>query len=109
MFRVLGGADVGYIGNGGTLTMTGISVPTDGNYTVQIGYANGDSTPRTGQISFNGAAPITVSFPPSGGWGTISRLSVSGAFKAGAANTLIFSNPSGWAPDIDGITAPTAQ
>ena len=104
-----GGADVGYIGNGGTLTMTGISVPADGNYTVQIGYANGDSAPRSAQISFNGAAPVTVSFPPSGGWGTISRLSVSGAFKAGAANTLIFSNPSGWAPDIDGISAPTAQ
>ncbi|PCE28749.1 alpha-galactosidase [Paraburkholderia acidicola] len=104
-----GGADVGYVGNGGTLTMTGISVPADGNYTVQIGYANGDSSPRSAQISFNGAAPVTVAFPPSGGWGTISRLSVSGAFKAGAANTLIFSNPSGWAPDIDGITAPTAQ
>jgi alpha-galactosidase len=103
-----GGEDVGYIGNGGTLTMNGISVAADGTYTVLVGYANGDSAPRSAQISFNGTTPVTVSFPPTGGWNTISTLAVTGTFKSGSANTLIFSNPSGWAPDIDGIGAPTA-
>jgi alpha-galactosidase len=34
---------------------------------------------------------------------------VTGTFKSGSANALIFSNPSGWAPDIDGVGAPAAQ
>ncbi|WP_323117910.1 carbohydrate-binding protein [Burkholderia alba] len=104
-----GGQDVGYIGNGGTLTINGIAAAADGAYTVQIGYANGDSADRVAQISFDGAAPVTVSFPPTGGWSTTSTLTVSGTFKAGGANTLMFSNPSGWAPDIDGIGAPATQ
>lgn len=103
-----GGADVGYIGNGGTLTMNGITAAADGKYTVLIGYANGDSAPRSAEISFNGTTPVTVSFPPTGGWNTISTLAVTGTFKSGSANTLIFSNSSGWAPDIDGIGTPVA-
>ncbi len=109
-----GGQDVGYIGNGdgtsnGTLTINGISVPADGTYSVAIAYVNGDSTPRSAQLSFDGAAPITVSFPSTGGWGSVSTLTVTGAFKQGSANTLKFSNPTGWAPDIDGIAAPAKQ
>ncbi|MGH8778388.1 carbohydrate-binding protein [Paraburkholderia sp.] len=104
-----GGADVGYIGNGGTLTMNDIAVSADGTYTVQIGYANGDSSPRSADISFNGSTPVTIAFPPTGGWNTISTLPVTGTFKSGSTNALIFSNPSGWAPDIDGISAPTAS
>ncbi len=109
-----GGQDVGYIGNGdgtsnGTLTINGISVAADGTYSVAIAYVNGDSTPRSAQLSFDGAAPITVSFPSTGGWGSVSTLTVTGAFKQGSANTLKFSNPTGWAPDIDGIAAPAKQ
>ena len=104
-----GGADVGYVGNGGTLTINNISAPADGVYAVLVGYANGDSSPRSADISFNGSTPVTVSFPPTGGWNTISTLSVTGTFRSGTANALIFSNPSGWAPDIDGIGAPAAQ
>ncbi|WP_436967611.1 hypothetical protein [Burkholderia glumae] len=59
-------------------------------------------------MSFNGTTPVTVSFPPTGGWNTISTLAVTGTFKSGSANTLIFSNSSGWAPDIDGIGTPVA-
>jgi alpha-galactosidase len=91
------------------LTINNISVPADGTYTVLVGYANGDSAPRSADISFNGSTPVTVSFPPSGGWSTISTLAVTGTFKSGNANALIFSNPAGWAPDIDGVGAPAAQ
>lgn len=109
-----GGQDVGYIGNGdgtsnGTLTINGISVAADGTYSVVIAYVNGDSTPRSAQLGFDGAAPVSVSFPSTGGWGNVSTLTVTGAFKQGSANTLKFSNPTGWAPDIDGIAAPTKQ
>lgn len=107
-----GGQDVGYLGNGdgssnGTLTINGISVASDGTYNVVVSYVNGDSTARNAQLSFDGATPITVAFPPSGGWSTVSTLAVTGAFKQGSANTLKFSNPTGWAPDIDGIAAPS--
>ncbi len=102
---------VGFIGNGdagsnGTLTIKGIAAPGDGAYSVTLSYVNGDAAPRDAQLSFNGAAPITLAFPPSGGWGTVATLTVTGQFKQGGANTLTISNPSGWAPDIDGIGAP---
>ncbi|MBG0874906.1 alpha-galactosidase [Burkholderia sp. 9777_1386] len=109
-----GGQVVGYIGNGdgttnGTLTINGISAAADGTYSVSVAYANGDATPRSAQLSFNGAAPVTVSFPSTGGWGNVSTLKVTGAFKQGSTNTLKFSNPTGWAPNIDGIAAPVKQ
>ncbi|WP_175813730.1 alpha-galactosidase [Burkholderia contaminans] len=104
-----GGKSVGYIGNGGTLTFNGISVPKSGTYTVQILYANGKATARAAQVSFNGAAPVTVSFPPTGSFATTDSMQVTGSFNTGAQNTLTISNPSGWAPDIDGISAPLLQ
>ncbi|SPV20460.1 Secreted alpha-galactosidase [Burkholderia cepacia] len=109
-----GGQDVGYVGNGdgtsnGTLTINGISVAADGTYSVAIAYVNGDSAPRSAQLSFDGAAPVSVSFPSTGGWGNVSTLTVTGAFRQGSANTLKFANPTGWAPDIDGIGAPAKQ
>jgi alpha-galactosidase len=104
-----GGKKVGYIGNGGTLTINGITVPSNGTYTVQIAYINGDTTERSAQIGFDGAAPVTVSFPSTGGWTNVTTVSVTGTFQAGNSNTLTFSNPSGWAPDIDGISAPVSQ
>ncbi|WP_257128035.1 alpha-galactosidase [Burkholderia sp. MSMB1835] len=109
-----GGQDVGYIGNGdgtsnGTLTINGINVAASGTYSVSVSYANGDGAPRNAQISFDGATPVTVSFPSTGGWGNVSTLTVTGTFQQGSANTLRFSNPTGWAPDIDGIAAPVKQ
>ncbi|WP_175966495.1 CBM35 domain-containing protein [Burkholderia sp. BCC0322] len=104
-----GGKSVGYIGNGGTLTFNGISVPKSGTYTVQILYTNGNAAARAAQVSFNGAAPITVSFPPTGSFTTTDSMQVTGTFNAGAQNTLKISNPSGWAPNVDGISAPVLQ
>jgi alpha-galactosidase len=103
------GEYVGWLGEGSTFTMNGISVPTAGTYTFQIGYVNGDPTPRTAQISFNGATPITVTFPPSGSWTTTSSISVTGTFSAGSSNSLQFGNPTGYSANIYGITAPVLQ
>lgn len=101
-----GGKDVGYIGNGGTLVFNGVAAPSAGTYTVTIGYVNGDSAARSAQVSFNGAAPVTVSFPSTGGWSSTGTVQVTGVFQNGS-NTLAISNPSGWAPDIDGIAMPS--
>lgn len=104
-----GGQDVGYIGNGdgttdGTLSINGISAPTNGTYSVVVTYRNGDSVPRSAQVSFDAAPPVTVTFPQTGGWQNLSTMTVTGTFKQGSANTLMFSNPTGWAPDINGIS-----
>jgi alpha-galactosidase len=103
-----GGSKIGNIGNKGTLTINGISVPSDGTYTVPIAFMSA-SPMRSAQISFNGATPVTMNAPSTGGWTNSSTLSVTGTFKAGASNTLEISNPSGPAPDIDGIGAPVLQ
>lgn len=109
-----GGQKVGFLGNGdgtsnGTLTINAIAAPADGTYNLTISYVNGDAAPRNAQLSINGASPSTVAFPPTGGWGTVSSITVSGQFKQGKANTVKISNPSGWAPDIDGIATLAKQ
>lgn len=104
-----GGKSVGYIGNGGTLTFNGISIQKSGAYSVPILYANGNTSPRSAQISVNGAPPVTVSFQPTGSFASISVARVTAVFNAGTQNTLTISNPSGWAPDIDGIGTPVLQ
>ncbi len=110
--NVPGGTDVGYIGNGdgttnGTLTITGISVPTTGTYIVPIMYIDGDSG-RSALITVNGGTPITVNFPSTGSWTSYSTYTISVPLNQGASNTIEFSNPTGWAPDIIGLETPTS-
>ncbi|MGS0893794.1 family 20 glycosylhydrolase [Burkholderia stagnalis] len=101
------GTRVGYMGS---LTFNGIAVAADGTYTLQIGYGNARTTALTAQVSFNGGAPVVVTFPPTGGWGQIAAATVTGKFVQGAKNTLTIapvgagSNP----PDIDGLSQPVA-
>jgi hypothetical protein len=99
-----GGARVGNIGDGGTLTMNGITVATTGTYTVTIAYTNGDTTALTSLISVNGGATTSFSGPPTTNWNTPANGVISLNLTAGA-NTIEFSNPSATdTPDIDAIT-----
>ena len=68
-----------------------------GPATVTIGYASGER--RSAQLSVNGGAEQTIDFPSTGGYGRPGALSVTVTLNAGA-NTLRFSNRSGWAPDF---------
>ncbi|KUY93373.1 MULTISPECIES: family 20 glycosylhydrolase [unclassified Burkholderia] len=102
------GTRVGYMGS---LTFNGIAVAADGMYTLQIGYGNARTTPLTARVSIDGASPVVVTFPPTGGWGQIASVTVTGRFVKGSANTLTISpdgsgvNP----PDIDGISQPASS
>lgn len=98
-----GGAKVGYLGQSGTLEAPGLSVTTAGNKTVRIDYASAD--PRAAQPSVNGGAPVSVSFPATGSWSTTATTTV-GLDLAAGTNTLRFSAPGGYAPDIDRIRVP---
>jgi hypothetical protein len=59
-----GGKKVRFVGSGGTLTDNQVTVATAGTYRMTVAYLDRDG-PQA-QISANGAAPQTVSFPPTG-------------------------------------------
>lgn len=97
-----GGSKVGYLGNGsGTLRFNGIKVPSAGDYTLTIHYLNGESS-RPAVLSVNGGTGMQLSFPSSGGWTTVATQEMTAHLQAGS-NTLLFSQPIGYAPDIDRI------
>jgi alpha-galactosidase len=96
-----GGKKVGYVGSGGTLTFNGVSAPTDGDYAVTIAYLNGPPS-REVQISADGGASQTVSFTPTTDFDTVGITTISVHLTAGQ-NTILFANPSAYAPDFDRI------
>lgn len=96
-----GGAKVGYLGNGGTLTINGVNGGTGGATTVTVSYAS--AVARTAQVSVNGGAATTVSFPATADWNTVGTVAVPLTLAAGSVNTVKISNASDWAPDIDRI------
>lgn len=122
--RSCGGGEVGYLGHygtgDGTLTMT-IPVPSAGTYLLPIYYVMGTTVPETALLTINGAAPVTVTFPLTGGGsgGTSSTNNLSGTdqevivgtfvtLQAGI-NTIKFSNPTTGMPNIGGLGTPLLQ
>lgn len=109
-----GGKEVGYIGNGGsnTLTFGNVAVSVAGRYTVVIHYAENDRSgtgnyntnveSRTAQLSVNAGTATTLTFRNSYSWSDFWTLPVTVTLNAGT-NTLTFGNSSGYAPDIDYI------
>ena len=93
---------MGYVGNGTAnyLQFNTVTCAAAGTYTLTVHYASGEA--RSTQISVNGAAPLTVATPSTGGWDTVGTVTVSVALAAGT-NTLRFGNTTGWAPDFDRI------
>jgi hypothetical protein len=99
------GQKVGFVGNNsGTLQFNGVQSASAGTKTLTIYYASGEA--RSAQVSVNGGSASTVNFPGSGGWTTVASVQVSVTLNSGA-NTIKFSNSSGWAPDFDRITLNT--
>lgn len=103
---------VGDIGNGGTLTFTGVDGGSSGgSKLVSIDYINADYTMRNTDcsncrnafVSVNGGPAQQVQMPLSGqSWDILFEgyLVTLGGFKPGKNNTVEFANPSAWAPDI---------
>lgn len=102
-----GGSKVGFVGSGGTLTFTGVTVPADGTYPVIVAYLDGSDTGRQATVSVNGGAPTTVHFGPTGDFNTVGTLTVPLTLRAGA-NTVEFANPTDYAPDFDRILVPAS-
>jgi hypothetical protein len=96
-----GGDKAGYIGEGGTVTVT-VNVPTAGTYPVTLVYCDGSSTGRQADISVNGGASTLLSFTPTGSFTTIGAMTLAETLNAGS-NTIELSNPSAYAPDFNEI------
>jgi len=97
-----GGSKVGFVGEGGTLTFNGVSVPSAGTYQVTVAYLDGSATGRQADVSVNGGPAQLVQFTPTGSFSTVGTMTIPLALTAGA-NTIEFSNPSAYAPDFDRI------
>jgi alpha-galactosidase len=94
-----------YIGFGSTLTFENVPVSGSGWYAVTVNYINGDAQRREAVMAVNGNA-WRLSFPAGGDWSantTTQGITSLALFTAGV-NTVTFSNPAGWAPDIVSIT-----
>ncbi len=98
-----GGSLVNSVGNGATLRFNAVTAAGTGPALATIGYVNGDTATRTATLAVSGSATTVVAFPPTGSWTTPGTVTVLVQLTAGSANTLTFSNPSAWTPDLDGI------
>jgi alpha-galactosidase len=100
-----GGQKVGYVGDGGTLTVNGVSASQAGVYPVLIEYCDGSSggTGRSATITVNGVVVQTIVFTPTGSFTTPGTVTAYLPLNAGS-NTVEFSDASAYAPDFNGIT-----
>ncbi|MFP3466815.1 DUF4832 domain-containing protein [Leifsonia sp. SIMBA_070] len=94
-----GGSKVGYVGNGATLTFTGVA---GGVSSFRIAYAS--AVARTATVQVDGGTATTVGFPATADWNTVGTVTVNVAIPSGASHTITIANPTGWAPDIDRLT-----
>ena len=101
-----GNAKVGYLGNGGTLTINGVNGGSGGATTVTVYYAT--AATRSAQVSVNGGTATTVSFPSTGDWNTVGSVPVTLTLAAASSNTIKIANASDWAPDIDRVVVGSA-
>ncbi|HTN20241.1 MAG TPA: T9SS type A sorting domain-containing protein [Pelobium sp.] len=90
---------VGNLGgnSNGTLTNT-ITVDKEGDYLFTLYYASAD--PRSIYLTVNNETARKLDCMPSGGWNTVSTISIIIKLKAGS-NIIKFDQPSGWGPNID--------
>ncbi len=95
-----GGAKVGYVGEGGTLTFSNVDVATAGTYRLTIVYCSGD--PRPAMVTVNGGTPQALSFASTGSYSTTGAMTVPVALNEGN-NTIQFGDPGAYSPDFDRI------
>ncbi|KAJ2933574.1 hypothetical protein H1R20_g3510, partial [Candolleomyces eurysporus] len=102
-----GGSCVGYLGNGGSLTINNVQ-GIGADQWISLYYANADSTWRNTTVSANGGAAVRVDQPNTGGGTVVLSVPVKLFLRSGA-NSLTFSaGQSNWAADLDKIVVYTA-
>ncbi|KAF8973856.1 galactan 1,3-beta-galactosidase [Flammula alnicola] len=102
-----GGKAVGYLGNGGSVTLNNIQ-GIGANQWVSLYYANGDSTWRNTTVSVNGGASILVDQPNTGGGHVLLSVPVKLNLQNGANSITVSANQTTYAADLDKIVVYTA-
>lgn len=95
-----GGAIVGGLWAGSSLTMNGIEVEEGGVYTMTVHYISGD--PRSFELSVNGGTSDHYDLPRTADWGTLGTYAIEIELQAGS-NTIAFDDKGWYSPDIDRI------
>jgi Pectate lyase len=107
-------AHAGFTGNGyaNTENVDGASIEWQvdasvyGSATINIRFANGGSTSRSGTLFLNGGADgsYSVDLPATGGWAAWQSVEVSTYLQAGANTVTLVADTSSGLPNIDAIT-----
>ncbi|WP_309121219.1 carbohydrate-binding protein [Paenibacillus sp.] len=95
-----GGRIVGNLWGGSTLRFQDVVVPEAGIYTMTVRYISGD--PRSVAIGANGAPGDRFDLPSTGSWSTLGSYELEIELAQGA-NSILFDDGGGYAPDIDRI------
>jgi hypothetical protein len=97
-----GGRYVGQIDYSDSYVQFDVQAPTAGAYTLEIRYANGTTAASTHNLSINGGAAQTVSYPVTAGWGQFSTVSTTVNLTSGA-NTIRLTKGSAGYAELDYI------
>ncbi|KZP12634.1 carbohydrate-binding module family 35 protein [Athelia psychrophila] len=98
-----GGEAVGYLGNGGSVTIKNVAGNGAGQW-VSLYYANGDSTFRNTTVSVNGGAAVVVQQPNTGGGSVLLSVPVKLTLANGATNSItVGAGQMNYAGDLDRI------
>jgi alpha-L-fucosidase len=81
--------------------VTGVQTDAAGNATVTFRYANGTTTNRPVNLTVNGTAAGSLSFPPTASWDTWANASVTVNLNSGANTVRLTSTDAGGAPNLD--------
>ncbi|MFG2038472.1 carbohydrate-binding domain-containing protein [Dactylosporangium sp. NPDC048998] len=101
-----GGRAVTGVGNGRYLSFVGVDVAQPGDYRVTIAYLSADD--RRCSIG-TGRRRTQVSFPASGGLGSVATVTVTVQLQAGRNTVEAGNTPGRWCPDLDRITVAPAD
>jgi O-glycosyl hydrolase len=82
-----GSSYVDFPGNGGFLQWTNVDGGLGGTTLIDIRYALGATTARTGRLIVNGVAQ-NITFPPTGAWNTWANLRMNLTLNAGKTNSV---------------------
>ena len=91
----------GWIGGNGTVTFDKVTVDNDGEYYLKVSYMTGED--RDFYLSVNGGENMVISCPASGDYNSNPAVIYQKITLKAGENTLVFSRPGGFAPNLDSI------
>jgi rhamnogalacturonan endolyase len=100
-----GTAYINFPATGGFLQFNGVNGGTSGAATVQVRYALGVSSSRTGRLTVNGSSQ-NITFNPTGAWTSWAVLTINVNLAAGNGNVIIFESTGQDLANIDQIQVP---